>query len=67
MIQNADPLGPFRRDGISSEVIESIFGKLKYLEKSQSTNGFTGLILSIAANQPSPRLGDENAYIKQQY
>jgi len=30
----------------SSEVIESIFGKLKYLEKSQSTNGFTGLILS---------------------
>ena len=33
----------------SSEVIESIFGKLKYLEKSQSTNGFTGLILSIAA------------------
>jgi hypothetical protein len=33
----------------SSEVIESIFGKLKYLGKSQSTNGFTGLILSIAA------------------
>jgi len=29
----------------SSEVIESIFGKLKYLEKSQSTNGFTGLIV----------------------
>ncbi len=33
----------------SSEVIESIFGKLKYLEKSQSKSGFTDLVLSIGA------------------
>jgi hypothetical protein len=33
----------------SSEVIESIFGKMKQLEQSQSNSGFTGLILSIAA------------------
>lgn len=33
----------------SSEVIESIFGKLKYLEKAQSKSGFTDLVLSIGA------------------
>ena len=33
----------------SSEIIESIFGKQKNIEKQQSKNGFTGLILSIAA------------------
>ena len=33
----------------SSEVIESIFGKLKRLEQDQSKSGFTGLLLSIAA------------------
>ena len=33
----------------SSEVIESIFGKMKQMEQSQSNSGFTGLILSIAA------------------
>jgi len=33
----------------SSEVLESIFGKLKRLEHDQSKGGFTGLILSIAA------------------
>lgn len=33
----------------SSEVIESVFGKLKYLEKAQSKSGFTDLILSIGA------------------
>lgn len=33
----------------SSEVIESVFGKLKYLEKAQSKSGFTVLILSIGA------------------
>ena len=33
----------------SSEVIESIFGKLKYLEKGQSKSGFTDLVLSIGA------------------
>jgi len=33
----------------SSEVIESVFGKLKYLEKAQSKSGFTDLVLSIGA------------------
>lgn len=33
----------------SSEVIESILGKLKYLEKGQAKSGFTGLLLSIGA------------------
>jgi hypothetical protein len=33
----------------SSEVIESVFGKLKYLEKGQSKSGFTDLVLSIGA------------------
>jgi hypothetical protein len=33
----------------SSEVIESVFGKLKRLEQDQAKNGFTGLLLSISA------------------
>jgi len=33
----------------SSEVIESVFGKLKRLEKDQAKNGFTAMLLSIAA------------------
>ena len=33
----------------SSEVLESIFGKLKRLEQDQAKTGFTGLVLSVAA------------------
>ena len=33
----------------SSEVIESVLGKLKRLEHDQSSSGFTGLILSVCA------------------
>jgi hypothetical protein len=33
----------------SSEVIESVFGKLKHLEQDQAKSGFTGLLLSAAA------------------
>lgn len=33
----------------SSEVIESVFGKLKRLEQEQSKSGFTSLLLSVAA------------------
>jgi len=33
----------------SSEIIESLFGKQKMLEKGQSNRGFTGLILSVGA------------------
>jgi hypothetical protein len=34
----------------SSEVIESVFGKLKYFEKDQSKSGFTVFLLSLAAS-----------------
>jgi hypothetical protein len=34
----------------SSEVIESVFGKLKFLEKDQSKSGFTVLLLGLAAS-----------------
>lgn len=33
----------------SSEVIESVFGKLKRLEQDQAKGGFTGLVLSVGA------------------
>ena len=33
----------------SSEVIESVFGKLKRIEQDQARSGFTGLLLSLAA------------------
>ena len=33
----------------SSEVIESIFGKLKRIERDQARSGFTALVLSIPA------------------
>ncbi|MFZ5901975.1 MAG: hypothetical protein ACOYZ8_00280, partial [Chloroflexota bacterium] len=33
----------------STEVIESVFGRLKQVERTQAKNGFTGLILSVGA------------------
>ena len=33
----------------SSQILESLFGKFKFLEKEQSKNSFTSLILSIGA------------------
>ena len=33
----------------SSEVIESVLGKLKRIERDQATGGFTGLVLSLGA------------------
>ena len=33
----------------SSEVIESVFGKLKRLEHHQAHSGFTGLVLAVGA------------------
>jgi mannitol/fructose-specific phosphotransferase system IIA component len=33
----------------SSEIIESLFGKQKFIEKEQSKSGFTGLILALPA------------------
>lgn len=34
----------------SSEIIESLFGKQKFIEKQQSRSGFTGLLLALAAS-----------------
>ncbi len=33
----------------SSEVIESVFGKFKYLERDQARSGLTGFLLSVCA------------------
>ena len=33
----------------SSQIIESLFGKLKFLEKEQSKSNFTNLVLSMGA------------------
>jgi hypothetical protein len=33
----------------SSEVIESVLGKLKWIERDQASGGFTGLVLSLGA------------------
>ena len=33
----------------SSEIIESVFGKQKFIEKEQSKSGFTGLLLTLGA------------------
>jgi len=33
----------------SSEIIESVFGKQKFIEKEQSKSGFTGLLLALPA------------------
>ncbi len=40
---------PGERFPASSEVIESVFGKQKYLEREQAKNGFTGLLLGVGA------------------
>jgi len=41
--------GPGERLLGSSEVIESVFGKLKRMEQDQAKSGFTSLLLSVAA------------------
>lgn len=45
----SDKAEPHERLLGSSEVIESVFGKLKFLENDQSKSGFTALLLSLAA------------------
>jgi len=37
------------RVAASTEVLESCFGKLKVLEKDQSRQGFTGMVLAVGA------------------
>ena len=41
----------------SSEVIESVFGKLKHIEGAQAKQGFTGLVLSASAMVAPTTLG----------
>ena len=47
--QEAAQARPQERLWGSSEVIESVFGKLKYIERNQAKSGFTGLLLSVCA------------------
>jgi hypothetical protein len=50
MKKESEKAGPQERLLGSSEVIESVFGKVKYLEKDQSKSGFTALLLSLASS-----------------
>jgi hypothetical protein len=45
----ARQLRPGERLAASTEVLESAFGKLKVLEKDQSGQGFTGMVLAVGA------------------
>ena len=47
--QQSDQAKPTERLLGSSEVIESVIGKLKNMEADQNKSGFTGLLLSLAA------------------
>lgn len=47
--QEAAKARPGERLWGSSEIIESAFGKLKQVERTQAKGGFTGLILSVCA------------------
>ncbi len=47
--QQSDQAKPNERLLGSSEVIESVIGKLKNMEADQNKSGFTGLLLSLAA------------------
>jgi hypothetical protein len=47
--QEAAQARPHERLLGSSEVVESVFGKLKYIERNQAKSGFTGLLLSVCA------------------
>jgi hypothetical protein len=62
----------------SSEIIESVFGKVKHLEQDQSRGGFTSLILAVAAcvgtvdaavvfeAMEQTKIKDVNAWLKNQ-
>ena len=47
--EQAEQAKPGERLPISTEVLESFFGKLKSIEQDQSKSGFSGLILSLGA------------------
>lgn len=47
--QEAGKTRPGERLLGSSEIIESVFGQQKFLERDQARNGFTGLLLAVCA------------------
>ena len=47
--EQVTPVRPQERLVGSSEVIESVLGKLKRIERDQASGGFTGLVLSLGA------------------
>jgi hypothetical protein len=49
LASQARQLRPGERLAASTEVLESCFGKLKVLEKDQSGQGFTGMVLAVGA------------------
>lgn len=47
--EEAKRLLPDEQMSVSTEVLESCFGKLKHIERTQSTSGFTSLVLTLGA------------------
>ena len=48
-VANYRPQTPDERFVASTEILESSFGKLKRIERQQSQDGLTGLVLSLGA------------------
>lgn len=49
LMEEAAKLHADEKMQISTEILESLFGKLKYLERTQEKSGFTPLVLSLGA------------------
>jgi hypothetical protein len=45
---------PSEQMSVSTEILESCFGKLKHIERTQATSGFTSLVLSLGAMLAPP-------------
>lgn len=56
----AKKLQPEEQMSVSTEILESCFGKLKHIERTQATSGFTSLVLSLGAMLAPPT--EENIY-----
>lgn len=52
--EEAKKLLPNEQMSVSTEILESCFGKLKHIERTQSTSGFTSLVLSLGAMLAPP-------------
>jgi hypothetical protein len=49
LMEEATKLHADEKMQISTEILESLFGKLKYLERTQEKSGFTPLVLTLGA------------------